>query len=335
MNRIRTRPDAELSKLRDHIDRLRSACWINSAREWWPRYLFHCTDILNVVNILKSGELLSRAQAQQSGNLRVDIAAPDIIDHTDAEWQDHVRLYFRPRTPTQYRNEGFRPVSRLELGAHCPVPVYLLFDAYQILSRRDSLFTEGNLAAGTEAMRTIDDLSRMPFELIYHDTRFEPEDRSRIVFHRNAEVLIPQRLGLRNVRRILCRSQAEYDTLRNLLPLRAWNRWAGKVGVVPRLNLFHGKWSFVEQVELATEHVLFRFNQATTTPGPFAASVDISVPSATGSQRYCWRNAEFMAHDVLNVSLSKTGNPTDYSISLYLDDHLAFKGSHEAYDLPW
>ena len=159
MNRIQTRPKAELSKLRDHIDRLRSACWIDSAREWWPRYLFHCTDILNVVNVVKSGELLSRAQAKQSGNLRVDIAAPDIIDRTDAEWQDYVRLYFRPRTPTQYRNEGFRPVSRLELGAHCPVPVYLLFDAYQVLSRQDSRFTEGNLAAGTAAMRTIDDLS--------------------------------------------------------------------------------------------------------------------------------------------------------------------------------
>ena len=334
MNRIRTRPKAELAKLLQHIDRLRSAPWMDSAREWWPCYLFHCTDVLNVVNILTTGMLLGRAQAQRSGSLRVDIAAPDIIDNTGTEWQDYVRLYFRPRTPTQYRNEGFRPVAKLKLGAHCPVPIYLLFDAYEILSRQDSLFTEGNLAAGVEPTQSIDDLSRMPFELIYHDMRFGPQERSKIVFHRNAEVLIPQRLGLRNVRRILCRSQAEYEMLRNLLPQRAWDRWAGKVSVVPRLNLFHGKWSFVEQVELAAEHVLFRFNQATTTPGPFAARVDISVLSATGSQRYHW-NDEVMARDVLNLSLSKAGNPTDYTISLYLDDHLAFEGRHEAYDLPW
>ena len=335
MNRVRTRPNAELSRLREHIDGLPSASWIDSAREWWPRYLFHCTDVLNVVNILKSGELLSRAQAQGSGSLRVDIAAPDIIDNTDAEWQDYVRLYFRPRTPTQYRNEGLRPVSRVELGAHCPVPVYLLFDAYEVLSRQDSLFTEGNLAAGTEPMRAIDDLNRMPFELIYHDARFEPQEGRTIVFHRNAEVLIPQRLGLRNVRRVLCRSQAEYETLRNLLPPRAWDRWADKVGVVPRLNLFHGKWSFVEQVELAAERVLFRFNQATITPGPFSARAELSVRSAQGSQRYSWSNHQLMAGDVLRLSLSKIGNPTDYSISLYLDDHLAFEGRHEAYDLPW
>ena len=308
---------------------------MDSARELWPRYLFHCTDVLNVVSILTSGILLSRAQAQRSDSLRVDIAAPDIIDRTGTEWQDYVRLYFRPRTPTQYRNEGFRPVPKLELEAHCPVPIYLLFDAYYILSRQDSLFTAGNLASGAEPMQTIDDLSRMPFKLIYHDTRFEPQEASQIVFRRNAEVLIPKRLGLRNVSSILCRSQAEYETLRNLLPQRAWDRWSSKVGVVPRLNLFHGKWSFVEQVELAAERVQFRFNQATTTPGPFAARVVISVLSAPGSRSYHWRNDEFMANDVLNLSLSKVGNPTDYSISLYLDDHLAFEGRHEAYDLPW
>ena len=42
-----------------------------------------------------------------------------------------------------------------------------------------------------------------------------------------------------------------------------------------------------------------------------------------------------MADDTLELSLSKIGNPTDYSISLYLDDHIAFEGRHEDYDLPF
>lgn len=88
-------------------------------------------------------------------------------------------------------------------------------------------------------------------------------------------------------------------------------------------------------MELAAEHILFRFNQVTNTSGPFAARVDISVPSATGFPEVYWTNDEFMADNVLNLSLSKVGNPTDYSISLYLDDRLASKGRHEAYDLPW
>ena len=335
MNRVQPRPKAELAKLRDHIDGLKNASWIGPARRWWPRYLFHCTDVQNVVNILKSGELLSREQAQRSGSLHTDIAAPEIIDHTDAEWQDYVRLYFRPRTPTQYRNEGFRPESEVELGAHCPVPIYLLFDSYKTLSRQDSLFTAGNLATGTEPMRTIDDLSRMPFELIYHDERFEREDRDTIVFHRNAEVLIPQRLGLRNVRHVICRSQAEYETLRNLLPPPARNHWAERIGVIPKFNLFHRRWSFVEQVELTDQHVLLRFNQATMTPGPFAARAVLSVGSATNPRTYPWTRDGFEARDVLPLSLNRIGNPDDYSVSLYLDDHLAFEGRYEAYDLPW
>ena len=88
-------------------------------------------------------------------------------------------------------------------------------------------------------------------------------------------------------------------------------------------------------MELADEHVLFRFNQATTTPGPFAARVDISVRSATGSRINTWARDAFMADDTLELSLNNVGNPNDYSVSLYLDDHLAFEGRHEDYDLPF
>lgn len=54
-------------------------------------------------------------------------------------------------------------------------------------------------------------------------------------------------------------------------------------------------WTFVEQAELTDQHVEFRFNEATRTPGPFAARVRIAVRSATGSRRYRWKAAEFAA----------------------------------------
>ncbi len=73
--------------------------------------------------------LLSRRQLEKSGKLLTDIAGPEIIESTPDEWKRFVRLYFRPRTPTQYRNEGIRPKGSLKLGAHCPVPVIFLFDA--------------------------------------------------------------------------------------------------------------------------------------------------------------------------------------------------------------
>ena len=335
MSQVQLRPQTELSELRNHIDDLSQASWLGSARKWWPYHLFHCTDILNVVNILKSGELLSRTQAKQSSSLIVDIAAPSIIDNTNPDWQEYVRLYFRPRTPTQYNNEGFRPIEQRSYGAHCPVPVYLLFEAATVLARRDCLFTDGNLAAGAQPKRTINELRQMPFQLIYHDSWFDPVYRSTIVYHRNAEVLIPQRLDLRAVRSVFCRSQAEYETLLNLLPLSTRNRWADKIGVAPQLHLFNSRWSFVQQVELTDQRLLFRFNQNTKTPGPFVASVEIHEWLRVGSQRYIWNNSQFQADSVLELTLSNLSNPYDYSVRLHLDDQLAFQGRHQDYHLPF
>ena len=335
MSRIRLRHRSEVSALRSHIDELSRALWIGTARSWWPRFLFHCTDIRNVVNVLESGELLSRTQVNRYGHLPVDIAAPDIINQTDTRWHDYVRLYFRPKTPTQYNNEGFRPVGQRKLGAHCPVPVYLLFEASAVLSRQDSLFTDGNLASGVDPKHTINELRQMPFQLIYHDTWFGSDEKQKIVYHRNAEVLIPQRLGLSTVQRILCRSQAEYETLLNLLSRGARNRWVGKIGVVPKLNLFNSKWSFVQQVEMSGQSMLFRFNRNTETPGPFRARVEIYAWSFGDSRKYTWANGEYQADTELKIALSNPSNPHDYSVLLYLDDHLAFKGYYEDYNLPF
>ena len=288
------RSSAELSELKEHLRRLKQEAWLGRARQWWPDFLFHCTDIQNVVNILKSGELLSRIQVQETSQLKVDIASPEIIKQTSVEWQDYVRLYFRPRTPTQYRNEGFRPKEQWGHGAHCPVPVYLLLDAFSVLSRAESLFTDGNIAAGTVPMDSVHQLRTIPFNLVYHDTWFDPPNRSTIVYHRNAEVLVPKRLDLGAIRRICCRSEAEYETLLHLLPPGTRSRWVNKIGVQSPLNLFHNRWTFVQQTEMSDEKLILRFNQTTNTPGPFDARIAISEIMSESSKTYKWRNQNFV-----------------------------------------
>lgn len=335
MTRVRKRSAPELSKLREHIENLQKAPWIGSSREWWPGYLFHCTDINNVVSILKSGELLSRVQVQQADSLRTDIAAPEIIASTNPRWQDYVRLYFRPRTPTQYRNEGIRPVELRELDSHCPIPVYLLFDSFSILSRQDSLFSDGNLASNPTVMSKIDELRGMPFQQIYHDSSIELEEKAEIVHRRNAEVLIPQRLGLRAVRHILCRSEAEYQTLLNLLPSGAHRRWAKKIGIITEWALFNARWTFVRQVELGEKRVIIRFNDTTVTPGPFCVRFEIQQRLTTEFRRHVLTKSEFYANDVWGISLKRLTNLQDYTARLYLDGDLAYEGRYEDYRLPF
>ena len=190
------RPKPEISVIRQHIDELQAQPWLDQARQWWPVYLFHCTDILNVVSILRDGEIASRSRITGAGQLALDIASPQVIASTDPQWRNCVRLYFRPRTPTQFRNEGFRPIGQWQWNSHCPVPVYLMFDAFSVLSRSDSRFSDGNLASPyTKVYRDVSFLEQVPFELVYH-----------------AEVLVPERMELDCVRFIVCRSDAEYDS---------------------------------------------------------------------------------------------------------------------------
>ena len=325
------RSRSDLDIIERHIERLKQSPWLDQSRRWWPDYLFHCTDIRNVVRILQSGELLSRVQAKEASSLAVDIAAPDIISKTDPKWQDHVRLYFRPKTPTQYANEGFRPKEAWEYGAHCPVPVYLLFDASSVLSRADCLFTDGNVASGSTPVGGVRELEELPFKFIYHDTWFDPSDRQFFVYHRNAEVLVPKQLGLEDVREVNCRSQAEYETLLHLLPPDVRSRWVRKIGVRPDRNLFHNSWTFVQQAEMNGNGLLFRFNEATKTPGPFGATVEIATPALTGK----WHSAEFRADKPLRLGMGHLGNSASYDVRLFLDQQLAFAGHYQEMTLPF
>ena len=332
---MRPRASAETVRIREHIEALKGASWLGPTRRWWPGFLFHCTDILNIVNILKSGELLSRVQAKASNTLEIDIASSDVIARTALEWQDYVRLYFRPKTPTQYNNEGFRPRGQWALNSHCPVPICLLFDSIAVLSRADSLFTDGNVGAGAQPSGIVDDLQGIPFRLVYHDTWFEPDERGKIVYHRNAEVLVPQRLGLDCLRAIICRSQAEYETLLYLLPPGIHSRWVDQISVRQNLNLFNNRWTFVEQVDMSNERVAFRFNRSTTTPGPFVAYVEIFEPLADGPKKYTWQDNEYQAKDALSLNLRTLTDPSDYSVRLTLDGQLAFANRYQEDRLPF
>ena len=99
----------------------------------------------------------------------------------------------------------------------------------------------------------------------------------------------------------------------------------------PDLNLFHACWSFVEQVEMGRESVLFRFNVGNP-PGPFRAQADL-VESFNGN-RHTWRNDEFIVPEAFRLRLNFQ-DPKDYVIKLWLDDQLAYSGRYQEEQLPF
>jgi Arc/MetJ-type ribon-helix-helix transcriptional regulator len=209
---------------------------------WWPRYVYHFTDVQNAVSILTDGMLFSRAEAEKLGRMIIDNASPDVIAQTRPEHTQFARLYFRPRTPTQYRNEGIRPLKRRELGgAHCPMPIYFCFDALEVLSQDTTEVSDGNMGSlRASHSRQRDFFFGIPFQYVFHNRAFPPDARDEIIFRRNAEVLVPQQLSLEPFLKFLaCRSAAERQTLMHLLPHEVALKWDTKIRL--------GEWGFFER----------------------------------------------------------------------------------------
>jgi hypothetical protein len=306
------------------IEGLATASWLGSARAAWPNYLFRIENLPAAINIIQSGKLYSRRKAEKLGLIEFDTASAAVIE-VSPEWcKQCVRLYFRPKTPTEYRSEGFRPKDKIELSAHRPAPVVFLFDSQTLLMRDGTLFTSGNAAKqGCKRGGDAKFLQSIPFQKVYHigPIAGSESEKRQIVFHRCAEVLIPDELNLDSLKHAYCRSDAEYETLMNGLSPSARSKYGKRIGVSAKFHL--NLWTFVEHVDLLHDEVRFMFNPSTATPGPFDA--EIQFTDLSGRLLGTWRNSAFEAQGAFTISLANLQPMTSYVVTLTLDGLLAYR----------
>jgi hypothetical protein len=288
---------------------------------WWPKFVYHFTDVLNAVSILETGCLYSRSEASRLGLMQSENASPEIIQSTRPEHLQYVRLYFRPRTPTQYRNEGIRPKNQRELGgAHCAIPVFFCLDSLPVLALDNSEFSNGNMGS-TRARHSSgrDFFRQIPFDRVFHSGWLSEDEKEDIVFRRNAEVLVPQELPLRPyLKRIVCRSAAERQTLLHLLSNEARRKWNSIITLSDH-GFFERKWTYVEEVVTVDNIVIFRFNPSTSTPGPFQVIVTYCEKNDSSNKQ--WQGE---IESLSNTFRLKISNAYLGECKLFLDGSLAF-----------
>lgn len=316
---------ADYQQIHEYIDGLANSLTLGLSKRWWPNYVFHFTNIDNALKILETGYLYPRSKVSPQGLMVNDNASREVIENTDPRWFDYVRLYFRPRTPTQWLNEGFVPVKQRHQDSHCPVPIYFLFDSKSILSRKDTMFSDGSLARkGSKIYSSADDFKRLPFEYIYHDSSFSESERDLIIGARQAEIVIPKELELTDIKAIWCRSEAEYNTLLYLLSPDAHNIWKNKIGAGKKGNLFNRRWIFVEKTELNTKETIFYFNIPQEKCEAFPVKVEVHE-IRTGTMYY-WEKPSYQPPDdfKLEISLRNLKFPDEYEIKLFFDEQLMY-----------
>jgi hypothetical protein len=302
------------------FDELAGQPWLGRQRQFWPRFFFHITEVQNAAAILASGRLVCRARALAEQRMISDNASAEILSQSPPWLFDFVRLYFRPRTPTFYRNEGIRPRGLRDLDAHCPMPVAFMFDSISIAGRTGVQFSDGNLA--NHASRHGQDISflrSLNFRDIYHEGRMDPLDNSRLTSRRQAEVIVPGELGFESLRHVATRSEAERETLLTLL------QDSGEIIAPPEISVdpavFFGTWTYVERATHMGGDVRFLFNPDTPNAVLFDAEFEWSDPPQETSTRTA-SSIRALGHVTVPIPACFQGRAV--RLKVHLDGALAF-----------
>ena len=249
----------------DYREIIKDNCENHSKVSWWPRFAFHYTDVKNAVSILSSGYLYSRTNAQKSGLMHNDNASRQVIDMTMTEAAANVRFYFRPLTPTQYHNEGYKHPSLRYDGdnkANVPVPVFFVFNLEKLLNMADTKFSQlAQSGYGSQLYHTADDFAKFNFDKIYNNEYDENWQENQK--YRHAEILYPNKFEINScIAAILCRNEIEWTTLHNLLKHEnpaQYYRYRSMIKLC-RQNMFENNGLFVTQCQLHDNTISFEFS---------------------------------------------------------------------------
>ncbi len=328
-------PKHDSNEIMAHMSGLGSEDWLGPSRNWWPNFLFRSDHVENTADILNRGELLSRAAAEDGSLIKKDSGSPGHIAQLDRKHRRLVRLYFRPRTPTQYSNEGFRPDGKIIYEAHMPVPVYLLFNS-SLLSEQGVSFSRGRLAIDSRVGTSAAFLAGMNFRDIYHvgsvGRRGISVRRPEILNARHSEVLVQDRLSLDCLRLIVCRSGPERETLLNLLKPEVRDSWERKIVEDDgRRQLFHRFGTFISEAHLSENGSSFTFH---VPPDPgWRRPFHLEITWYGTSANYNYSDEEFAVLDTpLALRFPNEAIQPGYNVKLHLNGDLAYVGEFTSED---
>ena len=303
-----------------------------TAKKAWFKYCYHFSHVENIVSILEDGELLSRTLATSMGKMHSDNASEVIINRTKLEYQDYVRLYFRPKSPTQFHNEGFKTKKQLRissLDAQCPVPVFLFLDIRKVLNHPDVFFSEKSLASGDEVLlySTPEEFRDLPFAKIYHDEVPTAEEKRAIVGHRHAEIVLPDRLPITEyLQKIVVRTPAEKETLLSLMSNEVKDKYSHLIQIDTTNNVFFSYWPHIGKVTLHQKSFDLELRSSSK-----YLTLDLTFEFLDASGR-------LLTHDVKDWSaisketFSFQSAHDEYELTIRFDGHLMYKGTFRQED---
>jgi hypothetical protein len=148
-----------------------------------------------------------------------------------------------------------------------------------------------------------------------------------IIACRNAEIIVPAELDLSALKYIYCRSQAEWESLKYLMPPTSYARYQSRMFSSAKQNLYTRHHTFLETVRLASDVVLLNFSPDTMSPGPFQLSFEFKTLAGEHLQKRVIR--DFMVRSPDGQYDFRIPAPAkEYEITVMLDDALIYTNAY-------
>ncbi|MCK9444105.1 MAG: DUF4433 domain-containing protein [Tissierellaceae bacterium] len=259
---------------------------LNKSINWWPLYLYHFTDVHNAISIIDKEYIFGRKLASDENLMTSDNASSNVIEITDEMVLRYARLYMRPKTPTQFHNEGYKPEAIRDQGinANCPVPVFFFLDAEKVLSLDGVQFVEKGLAGhhidNSLLLSGEEQFSKLNFEKIFHNGSFPPG--SDIKQFRHTEVIRQDGIPISNlIRGIACRSIAEKQTLLYMLKKTSnekYNKYKNIISYKPEIDIFYNNGIFIRKVGFIDGTLYLELNDSNNRYNRFSNNrIDVDI----------------------------------------------------------
>ena len=259
------------------------------SRNWWSMYFYHFTDIRNALNIIEKGWIYARHKASEEDLMVSDNASQAVLSVSSSEIKETVR--------------------KADINANCPVPIFFFLDAEKVLLMDGVEFSE-TTCAGTNDLNLLsgaENFAKLPFDKIYHEGAFSPENRDDIIRHRQAEVVRRDGICIKDcLKGIVCRTPAEKQTLLYLLKTQYPDKYTAYKGIIrcdPSLDMFYNNGIFIRSLE-------------------YNGRLSIKLNDPEKRRKYSQNNAKVQC-EVSVYFLSSVGNITGRSVANIVLDYLS------------
>jgi len=168
---------------------------------------YHMTHIDNISSIMTNG-LLAHGNEFQKQDIS-DHAVNDRRSKLETVYlkpvHSYVPFYFNPKNAMLYRRKGIQE------------EIVILVFSKNLINEEGTVFTDGNASSGaTRFFNNLEDLKWLKWNCLNDRSWYNHRDGRRV---RMAEVLVPHRVGVEKLEKIICCSHKTYARLKQVVPV--------------------------------------------------------------------------------------------------------------------